>query len=57
MSLHIRMDVATYRLSDALPELLRGNLPKIEELEATLAEVKVEFPDEQNDDDGPNPSR
>jgi len=31
--------VATYRLTDALPESLRGSLPRIEELEATLREA------------------
>jgi hypothetical protein len=33
------LGVATYRLTQALPEAFEGNLPRIEELEATLREA------------------
>ncbi|WIG59653.1 MAG: hypothetical protein OJF49_002400 [Ktedonobacterales bacterium] len=37
------MGVATYRLTEALPEALRGSLPNIAELEATLAEADADL--------------
>ncbi len=37
--MHAPVGVATYRLTQALPEFLAGSLPRIEELEATLREA------------------
>ena len=37
--MHAPVGVATYRLTQALPEALKGSLPRIEELEATLREA------------------
>ena len=37
--IHAPLGVATYRLSDALPDDLRGSLPTIDELESTLASL------------------
>src|SRR5262249_50431512 len=34
------LGVATYRLTDSLPDALRGKLPRIEDLEATLREAE-----------------
>jgi predicted nuclease of restriction endonuclease-like (RecB) superfamily len=42
--MHKPIGVAEYRLTQALPESFKGNLPTIEELEATLAEIDT--PDE-----------
>ncbi|NEQ69984.1 MAG: DUF1016 domain-containing protein [Symploca sp. SIO2D2] len=38
--------VSTYQLQDALPENLQGSLPTIEQLEAELGAVSVEFEEE-----------
>jgi predicted nuclease of restriction endonuclease-like (RecB) superfamily len=40
--MHAPVGVATFRLTQALPESLRGSLPRIEELEATLREVSAD---------------
>lgn len=37
--MHAPLGIASYQLSGALPETLKGNLPEIEELEATLSEI------------------
>lgn len=37
--MHSPLGVATYRLTQALPEALNGNLPRIEDLAATLREA------------------
>lgn len=37
--MHAPLGVATYRFTQALSQALEGNLPRIEELEATLREV------------------
>lgn len=36
------LGVATYRLTEALPDALRGSLPEVAELEATLADARIE---------------
>jgi len=45
--MHAPVGVATYRLTQALPEALKGSLPRIEELEATLREADAAAQAEQ----------
>lgn len=37
--MHAPLGIASYQLSGALPETLKGSLPEIEELEATLSAI------------------
>lgn len=43
--IHKPIGIAEYRLTESIPENLRGNLPTIEELEAALREVKDDSDD------------